>query len=66
MSKSDFMKVDRNSCMYCGTCVGTCRENAITLYETRIEFGDKCTNCGVCVRVCPVGAITKDENKKHK
>ena len=52
------MSVDRNLCMYCGACVGTCPDNAIFLNETRIEFSD-CRQCLLCLKVCPVGAIDK-------
>lgn len=61
------MRVDRSACMYCGTCVGACPENAITLFETRIEFSDKlCTNCAICTKACPVGAIYKNEAAAKK
>ncbi|PJB21962.1 MAG: ferredoxin [Euryarchaeota archaeon CG_4_9_14_3_um_filter_38_12] len=53
------MKVDKTKCMYCGSCVGTCPENAIFLEETSIVFNDElCIECGLCEKVCPVGAIT--------
>jgi len=55
------MIVDRNVCMFCGACVGTCNFEAITLWETRVEFDDdKCTSCLTCIRTCPVGAISED------
>jgi ferredoxin len=52
-----YMAVDRRACMWCGACVGICPQNAITLYETRIEFDDECNLCKTCVIACPVGAI---------
>jgi len=57
------MRVDGTVCMWCGSCVGCCHKNAITLYETRIEFDDNCNDCGVCILACPVGAITENKIK---
>ncbi len=56
------MHVNRHMCMYCGACVGTCPKNAITLYETWIEFDDNCIECGICVTACPVGAISMEDD----
>jgi ferredoxin len=56
------MKVNKDMCMYCGACVGTCPDNAIYLDETRIVFSE-CRQCLLCERVCPVGAIDKDERE---
>ncbi|MCL4325448.1 MAG: 4Fe-4S binding protein [Candidatus Thermoplasmatota archaeon] len=53
------IKSDKELCLYCGACVGTCPRNCINLKETIIEFDESlCTKCNLCVRVCPVGAIT--------
>ena len=53
------MEIERSMCMWCGACVGTCNRNAVTLYETRIEFEENCNDCGICIKVCPVGALYK-------
>lgn len=55
------MKVDRRKCMWCGACVGYCPRLGVTLWETRIEFGENCNDCGLCIPTCPVGAITRDD-----
>lgn len=56
------VKNNKDSCLWCGCCVGICPENAIFLNETVIEIDEeKCTDCMICVRGCPVGAM--DENK---
>ena len=52
------MIVDRSKCMSCGACAGVCREGAITLNGTVVEFDDAlCTKCGLCINACPVGAL---------
>lgn len=52
------IKNNKDSCLWCGCCVGICPENAIFLNETVIEIdNEKCTNCLICVRGCPVGAM---------
>ena len=52
------MDVNRDICMHCGACVGSCPENAIFLRETVIEIDDdKCIKCGECYTNCKFGAI---------
>ncbi|MGC8581499.1 MAG: indolepyruvate ferredoxin oxidoreductase subunit alpha [Thermoplasmata archaeon] len=54
-----FIYSDKDKCIYCGACVGSCPRNCIYLDETVIKFDEsKCTKCNICVRFCPVGAIT--------
>ncbi|MCX8174278.1 MAG: 4Fe-4S binding protein [Thermoplasmata archaeon] len=54
------MRSDKEKCMYCGACVGSCPKNAIYLEETRVVFDEeRCVKCRICVRVCPVGAISE-------
>lgn len=54
---------DRETCCYCGGCVGICPVDAMTLEETelRIDPG-KCNRCGFCVSFCPVGALAFPES----
>ncbi|MEM4728236.1 MAG: 4Fe-4S binding protein [Thermoplasmata archaeon] len=52
--------IDRTRCMHCGACVGSCPENAATLEEVWVEFGEGCTGCGICSRACPAGAISME------
>ncbi len=49
--------VDRDTCMFCGACVGTCPVNCMLLREVEIQIDETCTDCKLCTRVCPVGAL---------
>jgi len=51
-------QVDRDTCLHCAACVGTCPFDAITLFDMHIIFNDRCVDCAMCDRVCPVGAIS--------
>ena len=54
------MIVDNQTCLHCGTCVGSCPTNSIFLHETAtIEFLETCTECELCAMVCPVGSIRR-------
>lgn len=59
------LKIDREKCLWCGSCVGVCPTLALTLKETYVDVDqERCTLCGICVRACPVGAITIEEEGK--
>ena len=54
-------KIDKKTCIVCGTCELECRFGAISLGED-IKFeidAEKCKSCGACEKICPVDAITK-------
>ncbi len=42
-------------CIGCGTCVESCRFDAMAMNDNRLPvvYEDNCTACGACVRVCP-------------
>ncbi|MDW7679629.1 MAG: 4Fe-4S binding protein [bacterium] len=45
-------------CDFCGSCVSVCPEDAIELFEARLEIDhDKCTECLRCIKVCPFRAL---------
>jgi digeranylgeranylglycerophospholipid reductase len=52
------LRLDPETCCYCGGCVGLCPVDALTLEETalRIDPG-RCDRCGLCVAFCPVAAL---------
>ncbi len=58
--------VDKEKCIGCGTCVGVCPVNAITLDETGHAKINKdiCIKCHTCETVCPCSAIKIDENEE--
>jgi len=52
------MKINRELCDICGTCVAVCPADAITVTEFMVKIdNDKCNNCLNCVIVCPFKAI---------
>lgn len=56
------MKVCKDKCVACGSCVGACPVNAIDFVDG-VAFidKDKCIECGTCEAICPVEAINSDE-----
>ena len=54
------MKVDRETCIGCGACVGNCPVNAISIVDDKASIDpDICINCGSCAGICPVNAISE-------
>ena len=52
------MTIDRETCVGCGACVGTCPANAISLNDGKAVIDqDICVKCGACADTCPVSAI---------
>ena len=55
------MKVDANTCVGCGSCIGACPVNAISFDANGKAVIDQetCVKCGTCVGACPVNAISE-------
>ncbi len=62
-------KVDKDSCVSCGTCVDACPEAAIEMTEEDGgEFPkvdpERCKDCGDCEAACPTESIKADKKDK--
>ena len=52
------MKIDKEICIGCGTCVENCPVSAISMVDGKAEINEEiCVHCGTCAGVCPVNAI---------
>ena len=55
------VKVDRNECVGCETCVPVCPVEAISMKDEKAYIDpDTCTECETCIAECPVEAIKKE------
>lgn len=53
------MKVDRDKCIGCESCVAVCPVGAISMVDGKAMIDeDTCISCGACVHECPVEAIS--------
>ena len=52
--------IDKDLCVGCGACVGTCPVEALELDDEGKSTcnEDVCVSCGACAASCPVEAIT--------
>ena len=52
------IRLNRELCDFCGTCVAVCPHDAIELAEADLTVIDeKCTECMNCVYICPIRAL---------
>lgn len=51
-------KIDKDTCVGCGACVGSCPVGAISIGDDgkAVINPEVCISCGTCAAVCPVGA----------
>jgi uncharacterized Fe-S center protein len=55
----DIMTWHKDLCTFCGICVRTCPQDAISIKgKTFLVDDKKCWRCGRCSRVCPEKALT--------
>ena len=53
------IKINKELCDRCGTCVSVCEADCISVFEAYIEIdNDKCVSCKKCVWICPVNALS--------
>jgi NAD-dependent dihydropyrimidine dehydrogenase PreA subunit len=54
------LRLDRDRCAGCGTCVEVCPQAVLALEERKatVVARDACMECGACATNCAVGAIT--------
>jgi len=54
------VKVDADTCIGCGACVGTCPVQALEMTSAgKVKVDpDVCVDCGACVGGCPVNALS--------
>ena len=61
------MKVCKEKCIACGTCVGACPVNAIKFVnDVACIDKEKCIGCCTCEAMCPVEAITSDDGNDEE
>lgn len=53
--------VEKDKCIACGACVGSCPFGAIEMSDSAAMITDKCTECGACIESCPVEAISRTD-----
>jgi len=55
--------VEQDKCDLCGTCVGVCPVDCITMSEKMLTVDNElCIDCDHCVKICPVYALeSRDE-----
>ena len=54
------LRVRKDLCLGCGTCVESCPQGAISLLWGQAEINqNRCNSCGLCRDVCPEGAIVE-------
>jgi len=58
--------VEKDKCIACGACVGSCPFGAIEMGDSAAMITDKCTECGACIESCPVEAIVRTDKAEAK
>ena len=54
------MVVNKEICITCGACVGTCPVNAISIVDDKAHIDTEvCIQCGACKDAFPVSAISE-------
>jgi NAD-dependent dihydropyrimidine dehydrogenase PreA subunit len=60
------LTVDHQRCSVCGTCIGVCPVDALSLAEQALVIDhESCIECGVCIDECPDGALALDDRRQN-
>jgi len=57
------VRIDRDKCTACESCIGVCPYEAIVIKEGRALINEYCQMCSICLTVCPEGAIKEYEEE---
>ncbi len=58
------IKINKNKCDLCGSCVAVCPMDSIEMFETYLKINKNCNECMICVHICPVEALTKEDSDR--
>jgi electron transfer flavoprotein alpha subunit len=62
-----FIKIDRDLCTGCESCIESCPYDAIVMRDEKAEINELCQLCKACLTVCPEGAISEiAEESDHR
>jgi len=61
-----FIKISRDKCTGCGSCIQSCPFDAIVMKDAKAEITENCQLCRACLSVCPEGAIYEIEEESDR
>ncbi len=61
-----FIRVNRDQCSGCETCIASCPYDCIVMKEGKAEITELCQMCRACLSVCPEGAIQEVEEESDR
>ncbi len=61
-----FIRVNRDKCTGCETCISSCPFDAIVVKDGKAEITEFCQVCRSCLSICPEGAIMEIEEASDR
>lgn len=61
-----FIRVNKDQCTGCETCIASCPYDSIVVKDGKAEITELCQMCRACLSVCPEGAIKEIEEESDK